>query len=86
MEDKYVGLLLALSSSVLIGTSFIVTKLGLLDCTRTQGGLLFRMYGFLMMACSSMLSFERPCPAGAAGEHYNYLQNYKWWAGMITST
>ncbi|KAJ3300229.1 hypothetical protein HK104_003143 [Borealophlyctis nickersoniae] len=21
---------------------------------------------------------------GAAGEHYNYLQNYKWWAGMIT--
>ncbi|KAJ3044889.1 hypothetical protein HDV00_000171 [Rhizophlyctis rosea] len=60
MDDKYVGLLLALSSSVLIGTSFIVTKMGLMDCTKTQG-------------------------AGAAGEHYNYLHNYKWWAGMITS-
>jgi len=31
MEDKYIGLLLAISSSVAIGTSFIITKKGLND-------------------------------------------------------
>ncbi|KAI8819830.1 magnesium transporter [Fimicolochytrium jonesii] len=58
LENKYVGLILALSSSFLIGTSFIITKLGLLDAARTHGG--------------------------SAGEGYSYLQNHKWWAGMIT--
>ncbi|TPX63909.1 hypothetical protein SpCBS45565_g06276 [Spizellomyces sp. 'palustris'] len=58
LDDKYVGLILALSSSVLIGTSFIITKMGLLDAARTHGG--------------------------NAGDSYSYLQNYKWWAGMVT--
>ncbi|KAI8591114.1 hypothetical protein HDU89_002843 [Geranomyces variabilis] len=58
LENKYVGLILALSSSFLIGTSFIITKLGLLDAARTHGG--------------------------SAGESYSYLQNHKWWAGMVT--
>ncbi|KAI8836610.1 magnesium transporter [Chytridium lagenaria] len=58
MEDKYVGLILAIISSVLIGTSFVVTKKGLMDSTKNSGG--------------------------TAGEHYNYLNNMKWWAGMIT--
>ncbi|KAJ3220006.1 hypothetical protein HDU67_007739 [Dinochytrium kinnereticum] len=58
MEDKYVGLILAIISSVLIGTSFVMTKKGLIDSNKNAGG--------------------------AAGEHYNYLNNVKWWAGMIT--
>ncbi|KAJ1343406.1 hypothetical protein BSLG_001996 [Batrachochytrium salamandrivorans] len=36
--EKYVGLALALASSVLIGTSFIITKKGLMDSALTNGG------------------------------------------------
>ncbi|KAH6583892.1 hypothetical protein BASA61_007802 [Batrachochytrium salamandrivorans] len=35
--EKYVGLALALASSVLIGTSFIITKKGLMDSALTNG-------------------------------------------------
>jgi drug/metabolite transporter (DMT)-like permease len=38
MEDKYIGLLLAVSGTLLIGTSFIVTKLGLNDAGRNRYG------------------------------------------------
>jgi hypothetical protein len=31
MQDKYIGLILAISSSIAIGTSFIITKKGLID-------------------------------------------------------
>jgi len=37
MQEKYVGVLLALSSGFLIGSSFIFTKLGLLDASRLHG-------------------------------------------------
>ncbi|RKP03813.1 hypothetical protein CXG81DRAFT_8989 [Caulochytrium protostelioides] len=37
LDDKYIGLILALVSSFLIGSSFILTKLGLLD-SRKHGG------------------------------------------------
>ncbi|CAG8523098.1 10566_t:CDS:2 [Racocetra persica] len=36
-RDKYIGLALAVSSSLLIGTSFIITKKGLIDATRRHG-------------------------------------------------
>ncbi|CAG8726850.1 8000_t:CDS:2 [Dentiscutata erythropus] len=36
-HDKYIGLALAVSSSLLIGTSFIITKKGLIDSTRRHG-------------------------------------------------
>ncbi|KAJ3396378.1 hypothetical protein HDU92_003220 [Lobulomyces angularis] len=36
LEEKYVGLILALSSSVLIGSSFIITKKALLENNRTN--------------------------------------------------
>lgn len=38
LEDRYIGLLLAISGNLLIGTSFIVTKLGLNDAGRNQYG------------------------------------------------
>lgn len=37
VDDKYIGLALAMSSSLAIGTSFIITKKGLLDTSRTGG-------------------------------------------------
>ena len=37
MEDKYIGLALAMSSSLAIGTSFIITKKGLMDASARSG-------------------------------------------------
>ncbi|RCK67458.1 putative magnesium transporter NIPA4 [Candida viswanathii] len=37
MEDKYIGLALAMSSSLAIGTSFIITKKGLMDASQRAG-------------------------------------------------
>ncbi len=37
IEDKYIGLALAMSSSLAIGTSFIITKKGLMDASSRQG-------------------------------------------------
>lgn len=38
VEDKYIGLALAISSSLAIGTSFIITKKGLIDTASRMGG------------------------------------------------
>lgn len=38
MEPKYIGLVLALCSSFLIGTSFIITKKALIRSSRMTGG------------------------------------------------
>ena len=43
-NDKYVGLWLALASSLLIGTSFIITKKGLIDSQRNGDGIDNIMY------------------------------------------
>ena len=37
IQDKYVGLLLAISSSLAIGTSYVITKKGLQDARDRQG-------------------------------------------------
>ncbi|ANZ75078.1 BA75_02410T0 [Komagataella pastoris] len=37
VDDKYIGLALAISSSLAIGTSFIITKMGLNDTSKKQG-------------------------------------------------
>lgn len=37
MEEKYIGLGLAITSSMAIGTSFIITKLGLIDTSDKEG-------------------------------------------------
>ncbi|KAG0235396.1 hypothetical protein BGW42_005375 [Actinomortierella wolfii] len=38
LHDKYVGLLLAVSSSLMIGISFVITKKGLIDSTSRHAG------------------------------------------------
>ncbi|KAF8473442.1 magnesium transporter NIPA-domain-containing protein [Kalaharituber pfeilii] len=37
IEDKYIGLALAITSSVAIGTSFIITKRGLMETAKSRG-------------------------------------------------
>lgn len=37
MDDKLIGLLLAICSSLLIGVSFVITKLGLQRCSSENG-------------------------------------------------
>ncbi|MCJ1308898.1 hypothetical protein MMC25_002553 [Agyrium rufum] len=37
MEDKYIGLVLAISSTIAIGTSYVITKVGLQDASRKHG-------------------------------------------------
>ena len=36
LQDKYIGLGLAISSSLFIGVSFVITKKGLIDATRGE--------------------------------------------------
>lgn len=38
LEDKYIGLALAVSSSLAVGTSFIITKKGLMDAAKKVSG------------------------------------------------
>ena len=37
LEDKYIGLALAITSTIAIGTSFVITKKGLLEATERDG-------------------------------------------------
>jgi drug/metabolite transporter (DMT)-like permease len=37
MEDKYIGLLLAMVSSLAIGSSYVITKIGLRDASKRHG-------------------------------------------------
>ena len=37
VEDKYIGLALAILSTLAIGTSFVITKLGLLEASKRHG-------------------------------------------------
>ena len=37
MEDKYIGLALAITSTMAIGTSFVITKKGLNDAAAKHG-------------------------------------------------
>lgn len=37
IQDKYIGLILAMSSSVFIGLSFIITKKGLMNANKRHG-------------------------------------------------
>lgn len=37
LEDKYIGLALAITSTMAIGTSFVITKMGLLEASERHG-------------------------------------------------
>ena len=76
-KDFWIGLGLAVSSSLFIGTSFIVKKKGLLRVARNsnqRAGLCF-IVKRIRMTCL--------CYAGSGG--YGYLMEWLWWTGLITS-
>jgi len=50
VEDKYIGLALAVSSSLAIGSSFIITKKGLIDAAERHSGYSSDSYAYLRNA------------------------------------
>ena len=75
VEDKYIGLGLAISSSLAIGTSFIITKKGLNDAATTDRG------------AYSAANPHNPAPGSGArnaSDDLAYLRNPIWWMGMAT--
>lgn len=74
VEDKYIGLGLAISSSLAIGTSFIITKKGLNDAATPDRG----------AYTSASTSTSAPGGGRSASEDLAYLRNPIWWAGMAT--
>ena len=79
LDDKYIGLVLAFSGSLAIGTSFIITKK---VCALTP-----RLNAVLTTVPDSQGlndASERSSYANAS-DNYVYLKNPIWWAGMAIS-
>ncbi len=70
LEDKYVGLCLALGSAFLTGSSYIVTKKGLM-ASKHGGGIFDNIFYILLVL--------------DIGQGHQYLSNSLWWAGMAIS-
>ncbi|KAE8538985.1 hypothetical protein D1P53_005355 [Cryptococcus gattii VGV] len=70
IEEKYIGLALALGGTFLIGSSFIITKKGLNDAAARNPD-----YSH---------SHQRQSGSRNASDDLSYLQNPIWWAGMVT--
>ena len=79
VEDKYIGLALAVSSSVAIGTSFIITKKVQSFGKKPPPSPLPHLHQGLNDAA------ERSSAYANASDDYSYLKNPIWWAGIITS-
>ena len=79
LSDRTKGLLLAVSSSIFIGASFIVKKKGLraAGATGIRAGKVIAEMCQTPQALCSMSSY-----AGSGG--YSYLSKPLWWAGMMT--
>lgn len=75
VEDKYIGLGLAISSSLAIGTSFIITKKGLNDAATPERGAYTSAGGHAGTSSA---------PGRSASDDLAYLRNPIWWAGMAT--
>jgi magnesium transporter len=79
VEDKYVGLALAVSGTVAIGSSFIITKkvCYISFCCRTTT--IFTIHQGLNEAGERGNSYSQ------ASDDHAYLKNPVWWAGMAIS-
>lgn len=76
LEGKYIGLILAVCSSFLIGISFVITKKGLLISSAKNGELLF-------YPCLSVYPYYLIQLLGYATDSHRYLKNPVWWSGLI---
>ncbi|KAJ9118142.1 hypothetical protein QFC22_004045 [Naganishia vaughanmartiniae] len=81
VEDKYIGLGLAVSSSLAIGTSFIITKKGLNDAANRDRGAYSAATPY---HTSGVPSETGPAGGRNASDDLAYLRNPIWWAGMAT--
>lgn len=79
LEGKYIGLILAICSSLLIGTSFVITKKGLLTSSTKEHG----NYKYLGVLSSSPIKKLPPKKIGHATDSHRYLKNPVWWVGLI---
>lgn len=97
-QTRYIGLALAISSSVLIGTSFIITKkvrLHLFPLLPTSTRADRRARRRVPFPLSSLIPWRALLQGliSAADRHdgmassanYAYLKNGLWWMGMVTS-
>ncbi|KAH8926899.1 DUF803-domain-containing protein [Atractiella rhizophila] len=77
IDDKVIGLSLAISGSFMIGISFIITKKGLMDVAEQAE----------LEDEAEDDGFGPPIRRNTASEGVlpKYLSNYIWWAGMVTS-
>lgn len=78
VEDKYIGLVLAVSSSLAIGTSFIITKKVTFIQTYHNPCILPQLLQGLNDAA------ERNAYGAQASDNLSYLKSPIWWAGMST--
>lgn len=83
LQDKYIGLILAMSSSVFIGLSFIITKKGLMNAKRRHGEISLHCLSPFRVDALTLCCYN-PGVSAADGNHH-YLRNWTWWAGMGTS-
>lgn len=78
VEDKYVGLALAVSGTVAIGSSFIITK-------KVRNILLLSDDHHLYITQGLNEAGDRGNTYSQASDDHAYLKNPVWWAGMAIS-
>lgn len=71
VDDKYVGLALAVASSIAIGTSTVITKM--VGCAAAVPG---------TKANELIQGLTAAADGTAATENMSYLRNPVWWGGM----
>lgn len=81
-RDKWIGLGLAISSSLAIGTSFIITKK--VRCSSSDSLFYLLMILIVLTLHSQGLMDAAERSNGLASDGHSYLQNPIWWAGMST--
>ena len=90
MDSKYIGLILAICSSLLIGVSFVITKKGLQQASSESQGkkkkiiiiiiiyvrYIYLTYHFFSYLASFFIAF--------ASDSHRYLRSPIWWTGLVT--
>lgn len=77
--DFFIGIGLALASSIFIGSSFILKKKGLIKLTSYNGSIRAGSYNKCIMTrfIWVLISF-------VASGGFGYLREFQWWAGLLT--
>ncbi|KAG6857047.1 hypothetical protein H0H87_010401 [Tephrocybe sp. NHM501043] len=81
IDDKYIGIALAVSGSILIGTSFIITKKVAIPFTPVFLG--FAYFPFLQ-GLNDTAKRNASYGAQSATDNLAYLRNPIWWTGLST--